>query len=158
MNYYNTIKAAQLMDITIEDAIKMRIRNLRKEIQEVSCKTIDSKNEITCAFDKMLIENRQNEIKKLRQYAVQSTKKNNNSITSSDIEAARNIPIESIIEFTNGKAIAWCHEDKTPSLSKHPKDNYARCFVCNKSFDTIAAYMHYYNVEFIDAVKGLLCY
>ena len=72
------------------------------------------------------------------------------------IQQARSYPIECLIEFINGKAKAFCHDDKTPSLSKHPKHNYCRCFVCNKSFDPIAIKMERDSLTFNEAVRSLL--
>ncbi len=78
------------------------------------------------------------------------------AITDEDIQRARDYPIEQIIDFSNaGRAIAWCHEDKNPSLSHWKKGNMARCFTCNQNFDSIAAAMHLWNLDFVEAVRSL---
>lgn len=81
--------------------------------------------------------------------------KANNNITDEMIEQARNFPIEQLIEFHNGKAYAFCHEDKNPSLSLWKKNNNCRCFVCGQSFSPIDIKMKRDFMPFKDAVRYL---
>lgn len=77
-------------------------------------------------------------------------------ITDDMIERARNYPIERLVDFDRtGKSIAFCHADKTPSLSWWKKGNKATCFPCNKRFDTISLLMERDNFTFAEAVKRL---
>lgn len=77
-------------------------------------------------------------------------------ITDSMIEQAREVPITNLIEFDkNGKALAWCHDDKTPSLHHHKKANRAHCFPCGESFDPIAVLMSREGMTFVEAVRKL---
>lgn len=77
-------------------------------------------------------------------------------ITDEMIAKAKDYPIEKIIEFDRaGKAIAFCHPDKTPSLSWFKKANKAHCFPCGKSFDTIGVLMERDKLTFHEAVKRL---
>ena len=78
-----------------------------------------------------------------------------NSITDEMIERARDVPIESLIEFVKGKALAWCHDDHSPSLSHHRKANRATCFPCGKSFNPIDVLIERDKMTFIEAVKYL---
>ena len=81
---------------------------------------------------------------------------NPHHITDADIEAARNHPIEMLVDFNvRGKAMAWCHEDTVPSLSHWKKGNKARCFVCNQMFDSIGVLTGRDGMSFPDAVREL---
>jgi hypothetical protein len=77
-------------------------------------------------------------------------------ITDEMIAAAKETPVTNLIEFDrNGKALAFCHDDKTPSLSYNKKANRAHCFPCGKSFNAIDILMVRDNYSFINAVKEL---
>jgi len=75
------------------------------------------------------------------------------SITDTDIQIAKEYPIEEVIEFYRGKALAFCHEDKTPSLVK--RKNRAICYPCNKSFNAIDVLIYRDGYSFVEAVKRL---
>lgn len=80
----------------------------------------------------------------------------NNKITDYDIEQAKNFPIDHVILFVNNKAYAWCHDDRTPSLMHWKKENLARCFVCNKTFNPIDVLVQRDGLSFVQAVKRLI--
>ena len=84
---------------------------------------------------------------------VLATHKSPDSITDTDIQIAKEYPIEEVIEFHHGKAIAFCHDDKTPSLVK--RKNRAICYPCNKSFNAIDVLIYRDGLSFIEAVKRL---
>jgi hypothetical protein len=69
------------------------------------------------------------------------TKDPKEMITDEMVEAARRYPIERLIEFRHKKALAWCHEDRHPSLCHMDKTNRAWCPVCDRYFDGIAVLM-----------------
>ena len=75
-------------------------------------------------------------------------------ITEQMIENARDYPIEEIIEINkDGFALCIDHNDKNPSM--YCKNNYAHCFSCGYSGDTISVYMKVFRCSFIEAVKAL---
>lgn len=76
-------------------------------------------------------------------------------ITDDMIGRAKQYPIDQLIKFERGKATAWCHDDKHPSLSHDRKRNRARCFPCDKSFDSIAVLVDRDGMGFKEAVKWL---
>ena len=79
-----------------------------------------------------------------------------NQINDDDIEAARNYPVDQIIEFRNGRCNAFCHDGKSEnSMSHFKKGNKAHCFVCDKSFSALDVLMERDAMGFIDAVKEL---
>lgn len=78
-----------------------------------------------------------------------------NEITDEMKERARAYPVTELIQFQRGKSLAFCHTDKTPSLSYYAKGNIARCFVCAKSFGPIDVLMVRDGYKFLDAVRAL---
>lgn len=76
-------------------------------------------------------------------------------ITHEQVERARQYPVTQLIEFYRGRALAWCHPDKNPSMYYAPRINKAVCPVCNRYFDSIAIVMGLHNFDFIQAVKHL---
>ena len=155
MSFYNTIKRANEFGIPVNEAIDMRMKFIHKELIEDYLMLGKQNTPINKLFAERIIERKNKELKYLLKYS-QISKDDPNRVTSDRIEQAKDIPIESIIEFDRaGKAPAFCHNDKHPSLSKHPTKNFARCFVCNNTFNTVDAYMGLYDVTFVQAVKAL---
>jgi len=76
-------------------------------------------------------------------------------ITDEQIEAARVFPIEQVIHFERGLALAPCHADKSPSLHWNRKHNKAHCFVCGKSFSALDFLIEFQGLKFVDAVLQL---
>lgn len=79
----------------------------------------------------------------------------NNRITDEDIARAKDYPVDQLVEFYKGKAVAWCHADKSPSLHHNRKGNRAHCFPCGKSYNGIDILMTRDGMTFIEAVKFL---
>jgi len=78
-----------------------------------------------------------------------------NEVTQEMKDRARAYPVAELIQFQKGKSLAFCHTDKTPSLSHYAKGNIARCFVCSKSFGPIDVLMERDGYKFLDAVRAL---
>jgi hypothetical protein len=95
------------------------------------------------------------EIINMKQIESKLNQKHTNGITDEQIAIAKEYPIDRLIEFTRGKATAWCHDDKTPSLHHHRQANRAHCFPCGKSYNPIDVLMQRDNMSFIDAVRAL---
>lgn len=89
-----------------------------------------------------------------KRYSQRQAKKEE-QITDTMIQAARDYPITQLIDFNRGKALAFCHADKNPSLSYDSKRNKAHCFVCDKDYDSIAILMERDNITFPQAVRAL---
>ncbi len=75
------------------------------------------------------------------------------TITQDMIERAKEYPIENLIEARRGFALCLWHDDSTPSL--YTKNNFAHCFSCGKTGDTIAVYQKLNGATFPEAVKAL---
>lgn len=78
-----------------------------------------------------------------------------NEVTPEMKQRAKAHPVTNLIQFEKGKALAFCHTDKTPSLTYYAKKNLATCFVCNKRFDPIDVLMLRDGYTFHDAIRAL---
>lgn len=82
--------------------------------------------------------------------------KSTSTITPELIARAREHPIRDLVE-TNSRGYALCvnpeHDDHSPSM--WTKNNFAHCFSCNWSGDSIDVAMKVYNIKFQEAVKKL---
>jgi hypothetical protein len=76
-------------------------------------------------------------------------------ITEDMIETARRHPITSLIEFKRGKAVAFCHADRNPSMFHATRLNLAICPVCDKKFNPIDVLIERDGYSFKSAVKEL---
>jgi len=76
-------------------------------------------------------------------------------ITDEMIESARQYPVDQLVEFIKGKATAFCHNDRKPSMYHATRLNRCNCPVCGKSFDPIGVLVERDGVSFKDAVKQL---
>lgn len=91
----------------------------------------------------------------LKEIEASLNNKPTSGITDEQIAIAKEHPIDQIIEFNRGKATAWCHDDKTPSLNHHRQANKAHCFPCGRSFNPVDVLMERDGMTFIDAVRAL---
>lgn len=135
-------------------AVDCRIRFLTEHVSLLKKCLFFKSNEITEAFVNNYIKKADDEITYLEGKRIKAAQ-TDDRITDDDIENAKNVPIDSIIEFTHRKAVAWCHDDTNPSLMHLTRINKARCYPCQKYFSSIDAYMHIHGLGFIDAVKAL---
>ncbi|MFA5559253.1 MAG: CHC2 zinc finger domain-containing protein [Methanofastidiosum sp.] len=67
---------------------------------------------------------------------------------------AKDLQLEQFDE-RNLKALCHWHREDTPSLVWNNKDNYFKCFGCEKKYDIIDHYMAINNLTFIEAVEKL---
>lgn len=87
--------------------------------------------------------------------------KNNQSISSEDIERAKEYPIGELFTELIGEkpryGMVHCpfHPDATASMSLRRYNRY-RCFGCDEKGSVIDLYMKVNGVDFISAVRGLI--
>lgn len=74
-------------------------------------------------------------------------------ITHDMIERAKEYPLENLIDASRGFALCPFHDDSKPSL--YIKNNFAHCFSCGKTADTIDIYRKQHAVSFPEAVRAL---
>lgn len=83
-------------------------------------------------------------------------------ITEADIEAAKNVPIETLhggklIKMGDRyKGLCLFHQEKTPSFIIYKRRNTWHCYGCHAGRDAPDFVMRQQNVEFLEAVKILL--
>lgn len=129
-----SIEAKLMTDFDIEDRTDMHIHFLAEDIKEVRTEI----GKITKEIERL------------------DDDKKPDAITDEMIARAKDYPIEKLIDFDRtGKALAFCHADKTPSLSWWKKGNKATCFPCDKRFDPIDVLILRDGFTFYEAVKRL---
>jgi len=76
-------------------------------------------------------------------------------ITDLDIETARAYPIENLVEAKRNRAhcVNPEHRDENPSMDI--RNNFAFCYACQWSGDSIKVYQAIHGCSFIEAVKAL---
>ena len=83
-------------------------------------------------------------------------------ITNSDIENAKNVPLENLVNVklrrSAGNFVGCCpfHSERTPSFTIFTQNNHFYCFGCNEQGDTIDFVQKTNNLSFRDAVKFLI--
>lgn len=76
-------------------------------------------------------------------------------VTDEMKERARQVPVASLLEFNQGKALCLWHDDKRPSMGISKKSGKAICYVCNKQFDPIDIVMKRDCKTYYEAIKYL---
>jgi len=155
---------AELLGVDRSTAVSMRLSYLFAEKMEID-EAIDWLVEHESGDDEVewmladvtirLIERRNRLMREERAMRGYNKPQPANQITDEMIAQARAYPVEQLVDFTKGKAMAWCHEDKRPSLSWWKKGNSCTCFVCGKRFNPIDIMVERDNMSFVNAVKYL---
>jgi hypothetical protein len=163
----NLRKAAAEMGTPYKQAAWYRMRFLRERIKEMAEQIawfyecyqqatcpVSAAISSSCATD--LLDELVKAAKELRYLALMiNGAKHREQITDEQVEAARNYPIDKLVHFERGFALAPCHEDSKPSLHHNKGRNRAHCFVCNRSFNALDYLMEFEGLKFVDAVKQL---
>ena len=163
MNVRDLLRKAEEMEVEPKYAITCRKRYLAGEIftREMNIQAfevesgdadLDYLRELLAIEDVKAIAEMKREIKRLNRAL---TNLDSRQITDEQIAIARAYPIDQLITFQRGAALAWCHDDKRPSLTHDRKRNRAKCWPCDKSFDSIAVLMDRDGMSFVDAVRAL---
>ena len=84
---------------------------------------------------------------------------NNNyreTVTEEMKQQALDYPIERLLDFNSrNQTLAWCHNDKNPSLHLNKSKNRCFCNPCGKVFNAIDVAMKVFNLNFFDAIRYL---
>lgn len=72
-----------------------------------------------------------------------------------DVKQAKDVPIDSILDVRQNKALCLWHSEKTPSMHVYD-DNHFYCFACGKYGDVIDVVMEKEQIDFKSAVKKLI--
>ena len=159
------ISMAEHMDFDIATAMRLRIRYLGDLRDEILSDIEEHENDIlfndtlnieTRTFISIMIERAKKELKKVdREIKSLTQKPKEGEITDDMIEAAREYPIENLIEFRNGRCKAFCHDSDSYSVAKSRNANGVWCHVCGKFFNPIDILVHRDGFSFVDAVRQL---
>jgi hypothetical protein len=151
MTTFQLKRDAEAMGISIESAIRMRIRYLT----DLICSLPDYIEHGGVTPDMQLGE-AVDEILMLKEYRSNHKKPAKpDAITDEQIQAAKDAPIESVVEFVRGNVACPFHDDKHPSAYHGTRVNRLCCPVCNKTWGAIDVLMQRDGYSFIDAVKQL---
>lgn len=162
MIIHDNLKAADDFDLSVQEVIHYRRRALNEELEQ-----LDQENsfyreypyldELNAEYGiQAVIECEERRRKVMAELdVIKRVTLPKMGITDDDIESARRYPVDKLIDFSRGKAKAFCHEDKNPSMFHGTKFNLAICPVCDKKFDSIAILMQRDGVAFKDAVNQL---
>jgi len=162
---HKKVRVSQIKEVSeqfgmpIAEAIRARLRFLhrvRERLEEMALVAADSTDGVMLEASiriSLRVGDIRREIKTVQQYNKPVPAGN---ITDDMVATAKAYPIEQLVEFDrSGKAVAWCHPDKSPSLSWHRKANRCHCFPCGKSFNPVDVLMGRDGMTFVAAVKAL---
>lgn len=148
----STFVAAMKMKISRKAAANMRARFLAEELLPLLDSWARTGNPISFCWMMDILD----EIVWLKKKSTAPVIDKKNGVTDEMVEAAKNADVRSVVDFSRrGKALAWCHEDKRPSLYYGDRINRAICPVCDKKFNAIDVLMGRDGYGFLDAVKAL---
>jgi len=89
----------------------------------------------------------------LRYHKLLNSKYRENKITDDMIRIAKEYPIEKLVDVQKGKSLCINHKDTNPSMDC--RKNFAHCYVCDETWDTIDIVMKTQGMEFGEAVRYL---
>lgn len=146
-DHNKTFRMAARLGVNPRSAANLRIRYLKDRYKELQ--------KFPQSEAKIWMQDIMEEIDYLNKQVVARIQQPGDKITDTMVNNARDYPIDQLIDFTRGSATAWCHNDKSPSLAHLTRINKAKCFVCDKVFDSIDVYMEQMGCDFVTAVRSL---
>jgi hypothetical protein len=164
MNIYGHLKVAEEMELHKGFAIQAKKRFITRQLLFIDDDVdyyfgwVDGVFDINEVFalhslDRLCRE--KSKLKKEYERIMQILKPTTGDITEAMIESARAYPVEKLIEFNHGKATAFCHEDKNPSMFHATRTNTAACPVCDRHYNSIDVLLQRDGMSFVAAVKQL---
>ena len=145
-----TFRMARVMGKNKKAAGRIRLRYLEQRINEL----LPARHPITALWINEMLEEVMF-IHRNMHFESPPALPGHDTIDDGDIQAAKAYPINQLIDFTNGTAFAWCHDDARPSLAHLKRINKAKCYPCDKTFDPIDVLVERDGFNFIGAVKEL---
>ena len=155
-------KTAEIFEVPFREAVYHRIRFVRREMREMG-DGIDwlagfsgKGSDVAVHMARLKLADFCNLAVELRRLSLcLNSVKQSNRISDEDIESAREYPVSLLVPFVRGKATAWCHSDRNPSLFHGTRKNLAVCPVCDKKFGPIDICIERDGMSFSEAVKFL---
>jgi hypothetical protein len=161
MRLFETINAAKDLNVDLLYAVSRRLSYLTSQDFDLSVAIAELEEDAECksplplfAIGALQARERLREEQAVLHNWLESLRKTA-TISEDDILAAREVPVETLVEFVRGKATAWCHDDRNPSAFHGTNNNLVVCPVCDKKFGPIDILIHRDGMSFIDAVKCL---
>lgn len=135
-----------------------KIQNLSNLTEETFSKNLNKRLFEEALLDATLgktISSLNNKIETYRRMLFEKKSPSSKIINQSDINQAKSIPMESLIDqpIKRGQILCPFHNEKTPSCKVY--SDHIHCFGCGKTLDTIGYVMETQGLSFIDSVKFL---
>lgn len=156
-------KNAVLFGIPVKEAVTMRLRFLKSRMDElhgeVAEYSVPSRREdawaVYCLREcRRELEALEREAKALVRFLRQGACQEGSALVSKEtITAARSYPFGKLLAFKGRMTRCPFHDDRHPSMALY--GNRVRCFVCNRSWDTIEFLMERDGLSFRSAVRHL---
>lgn len=150
-----------------KEALEILGIRLQEQINKLAIELADNKEAFEFESDAWYVlnyepyaEHYEKTIKRLERLMsmIKRKKTPTNEVTEEDIQLAKAVPIETLLEF-NRAGFAHClwHNEKTPSMKLYKSSNHVHCFGgCGKTADSIDVIMQIQNLDFLNAVRYLL--
>jgi hypothetical protein len=161
-------KASEDMDVPLPYAVSRRVEYLESSIASIDAQVLDLCREIRLGnYDdtsrelmRLWVEDHRNDVAKLRKEinftrSLLRPQNDDDRITPEQVQAAREYPLSSLIEFVHKTAVCPFHSDSKPSLHSYANQNRCWCFVCHKGWNPIDFVMQRDEVSFKEAVLRL---
>lgn len=151
-NYATTFLEAEKFGINRRAAARMRVRYLKRDLGFYLDHWARTGEGVALLWAKEILD----EITYLMARCRRVHHESRGRLSEGIVALAKATPITQVISFNRyGKAFAFCHEDKRPSLCHADRTNTAWCPVCDKRFNAVEVLMQRDGMTFVDAVRSL---
>ena len=159
MTIYQLKRDAEKMEVPFREAALCRLRHVRSEMYFLMelIESFSDADPMTATVADIYFGDSFRELAKEQTNLVKAMRRPDHvdCITQDMIEHARAVPVTSLMEFTRGRALAWCHDDHSPSIYVAPRVNRVVCPVCDLHFDSIGVLIARDGMSFHQAVRQL---
>lgn len=135
------------MGISRLAAARMRARKIMEDVMDL----LDIDDPEAVWYAKELLQ----ELTELYRRVPVAVTERGDRLTEEQIQRAREYPVTQLVEFVRGRAHAWCHDDRRPSLYYLKRRNLACCPVCDRVFTSVRVLMERDGKSFREAVLAL---
>lgn len=154
MRLFEIIRNAEEFGVTLNQAIGARRAYLWREWEYYLNADVDP-----VTWDVICLPTMEGIIKELYQLKQDmvwhNRPKKEGEVTEEMKDRAKAYPVTRLVEFTKGRALAWCHADKRPSLYVASRINKVVCPVCDLKLDPIDILRTRDGMNYYDAIRSL---
>ena len=142
-------KYAKMFDIPLRTAIHIKLRQIVSRMDnEDSLEYAMALCDLGDCLDELLLLEKRESLVHINNYR--------ETVTEEMKQQALDYPIERLLEFNSrNQTLAWCHNDKNPSLHLNKSKNRCFCNPCGKVFNAIDVARHVYGLKYYDAIRFL---